>query len=203
MNNASNSARPTSVHAPRYKKFDQLVYTLREMQRDDAFVVQYQAYPDNKEDLIFQFNQDFHPTPKQLSILSSAGVEYYQHKIIFSNYLAPHKTYIVTRSVSGILNYLSKGVEVPPEDYQAKLATKTYANGKVFDWQRVLHGIIHIHSGAPKPPFEVVSIQYLGHWFYIDNRESNSKQTLILLTDIIGLISLAAPPSPIKITRTA
>src|SRR5690606_26443912 len=106
-----------------------------------------------------------------------------------SNYPGPHKVYVVTRSLLGVLNYLSKGMDVPLEDAQRKVLTQTlYPNGTVFNWQLVLNGMMHIYYSNQPPVDALVAVPYRGRWYYIKDSDSDSKQTLILLANISGLV---------------
>ncbi|WP_133128098.1 hypothetical protein [Legionella nagasakiensis] len=201
--NASSAARPTSSHVPRYQDFIDMVYVLRRLQLDDAFIISYQI-ENHHEKLTLHLNQKAKLKTKEKRILNKAGIKLYKNKIIFTNYEAPYATPLITRSVLGILNYLSKGMAVPQEDAENHIATITrFPNGKPFDWQKVLRGMMKIHYCEKQPVHAAVAIPYLNRWYYIDNRDANSKQTLMMVTNIIGLISGPVPPSPVGLTRNA
>ena len=201
--NASNAARPTSHHVPKYQEFMNMVYVLRRLQLKDALDLSYTESDDGKtENLVFHLNKNGHLTAKETLILKKAGVEVYHNDIVFSNHAGPHKTLVVTRSVLGVLNYLSKGVAIPPEDVKNNMLTMTvYRNGQMFDWQRVLEGIMKIEYSSKKPKNASVEIYYLNRWYYISNTDNNSKKSFMLLTNLLGLIALTPQPSPIGLTR--
>ncbi len=203
--NASNSARPTSHHAPKYQAFMNMVYVLRRLQLNDALDLTYSESHDGKiENLIFHFNKNSHLTSKDKLIFKKAGIEIYHNAIIFSNHEGPHKTVVLTRAVLGVLNYLSKGVVIPPEDSKKNILTMTtYRNGQAFNWQNVLGGIMQIRYSATKPKNACVEIYYLNRWYYIDNTDNNSKKSFMLLTNLLGLIAAAPQLSPVGLTRNA
>ncbi|MDP3268159.1 MAG: hypothetical protein Q8M40_03840 [Legionella sp.] len=188
--NAPSAARTTSTIPPNYKEFEQMVNVLSEMQQNDAFTWYYSADKYKIEKLILKIRSNYHLSAKNLQILNRSDIRIKDNKIIFSRNPSPGEVYLSTRSVLGILNYLSKGVMVPPEDAKAHLLTTTrYPNGKLFDWQQVLHDMMKIQYCSTKPEITAVSILYRGRWFYIDDRDGGSKKTLILLSHILGLIS--------------
>ncbi|NDH66295.1 MAG: hypothetical protein EBY22_00010 [Gammaproteobacteria bacterium] len=201
--NASNAARPTSHHVPKYQEFMNMVYVLRRLQLKDALDLSYTESDDGKtENLVFHLNKNGHLTAKETLLLKKAGVEVYHNDIVFSNHAGPHKTLVVTRSVLGVLNYLSKGVAIPPEDVKNNMLTMTvYRNGQMFDWQRVLEGIMKIEYSSTKPKNASVEIYYLNGWYYISNTDNNSKKSFMLLTNLLGLIALTPQPSPETIVR--
>ncbi|WP_133129706.1 hypothetical protein [Legionella yabuuchiae] len=203
VTNATSAARPTSRYVPRYQRFINMVYVLRRLQLKDAFVTTY-TNKDERETLTLNLNQNAILTEHEKKILNQAGVKLYHNKIMFTNYEGPHATPVITRSVLGIFNYLSKGVLIPPNDAENGIVTITrYPNGKSFDWQKVLEGVITIKHCEKQPTHAMVAIPYLNRWYYIDDRDAYSKQTLMMLTNIIGLISGPVPSSPVGITRNA
>ena len=102
----------------------------------------------------------------------------------------PHDVYVQTRTVLGLLNYLSKGVDLPPEDVRNKQVPMTYyANGKPFDWHRITIGMIRVHTSNQRPANDYATVNYRHHWFYIPNDDFESKETLSLMAIIMGIYS--------------
>ena len=92
-----------------------------------------------------------------------------------------------TRSLLQVLFFISHAVEVPPEHIQTGVAPLTVEpNGQIFDWQLVLGGLFKIHSAVSKgpPPCAHVAVCYRGYWFYIDERDRDSKATFALLVEL-------------------
>jgi hypothetical protein len=201
--NASNSARATSSHAPEYSDFLDLVDVLRRVQLAEAGTGFY-AKNDDVEELILEIHKDYRFTAKERLILKKAGVEMYQHKIVFSNYPAPHKVFVVTRSLLGIYNYLSKGLVEPKEHLKNQVLTETLTKkGEHFDWQKVLGGMIKIYNSDKQPTDAYVSIYFRNYWYYIKDSDNNSKQTFTLLINVNGLVQSASPPNTAPtLTRT-
>lgn len=200
--NASSATRSTSSHPPTYEKFDEMVYILRRLQVDDAFIILYHETKDGI-DLTLQLNERAKLTAKEKRTLKQAGVDVFDNKIVFSDYIAPHQTLVITRSVLGVLNYLSKGTMVPPIEAETGAMPLTYDKGKVYDWQKVLRGIMKIEYSTRQPDNTFVSVPYHGFWYYIDERDNNSKETFVLLINIIGLLAGPTPGPTIGLTRVA
>ncbi len=193
--NAPSSARPTSSHVPQYQTFIDMTYVLRRMQIADA-VTGFYSNKNHVENLTLVINSSYRLTAKEKATLQKAGVEINDNKIVFTTKPEPHKTYVITRSMLGVLNYLSKGLLAPQADLDNHILTQTvYANGKLFDWQSVLRGMMKIYHSASKPNDASVSVFYRGRWYYIKDSDSDSKQTLILLQNIAGLTQTAPPGS--------
>jgi len=93
-----------------------------------------------------------------------------------------------TRSLMGILFYLSQGVEVPASHQEAGLVTVTRdTDGATFDWSQVTGDLLQIHSQRMAPRHAAVAIRYRGHWFYIDQTDLSSKSTFALLGQLFAL----------------
>ena len=193
--NAPSAARSTSSHVPQYQTFMDMTYVLRRMQLADALTGFYSKQGD-VENLTIVIAKSYHLTPKERATLRKAGVEIYQNQIVFSNYPGPHKVYVVTRSVIGVFHYLSKGVQEPPEDIKKQVLVQTiHDDGKPFDWQNVLRGMMRIYYSDSQPSDAYLAIPYRGHWYYIKDSDSDSKQTLSLLANITGLAQTTPPTS--------
>lgn len=95
-----------------------------------------------------------------------------------------------TRSLLQALYFVSHGVEVPAEHAAAGLVTVTRdPAGAPFDWRQVTDGLFRAYSvkGEGRPPNAHVAIPYKGHWFYIDERDQDTKATFSLLVELSRL----------------
>ena len=193
--NAPSAARATSSHVPEYQNFIDMSYVLRRMQLANAITGFFSRQGD-VENLTLVIDKHFKLTPKEKIILDKAGIEIYKNQIVLSNYPGPHKVYVVTRSVIGVFHYLSKGMQEPPEDVKRQVLVQTvYDNGKPFDWQKVLRGMMKIYYSDDAPEGAFLAIPYRGHWYYIKDSDSDSKQTLTMLANITGLAQTSPPSS--------
>ena len=84
--------------------------------------------------------------------------------------------------------YLSKGVEVPLE-HQRKGEVKLTMDGAgcPFDWQKVLRNQFRVHFSKHRPSHAAVAVKYRGYWFYIDDRDHESKTAFFQLKKMIIL----------------
>jgi hypothetical protein len=99
-----------------------------------------------------------------------------------------------TRSIFGILFYLSHKVEVPPPHVERGLVTVTPGeNGEPFAWSEVGGELLSVHHAAQRPVSAAVSVPYRGWWFYIADDDLNSKSTFILLVQLFNLLAGEAP----------
>jgi hypothetical protein len=107
---------------------------------------------------------------------------------IVNRYEQMDKLYVSTRSTLETMYYLSQGISIPPDHIEQGLVTITLdANGEPFDWTRVTGDLLRVHSSKTCPKRAAVAVLYRGFWFYVDDRDLNSKSTFRLL---LGLYSL-------------
>jgi len=95
---------------------------------------------------------------------------------------------IQTRSLSAMMTFLAKGVQVPPEHL---------ADGWAIDYQIPASDMggnnlipFRMISSKTQPKNSFAAVRYLDHWFYIDNKDIESKRALGL---VIALFRVLAP----------
>src|SRR5262249_4961537 len=89
-----------------------------------------------------------------------------------------------TRSLLQVLFFVAHGVEVPPEHVVAGRARTTIdLDGSLADYDRVLGGLFKVKSAKCKnrPPCAAVAVQYLDHWYFIEEIDHNTRATFALL----------------------
>lgn len=95
-----------------------------------------------------------------------------------------------TRSLLQVLFFVANGVDVPPPHAASGIAPQTAgADGLPFDWQQVLGGLFRVcWAAGKKPPDSAhVAVRYKGYWFYIDERDRDTKATFALLVELSRL----------------
>jgi len=93
---------------------------------------------------------------------------------------------IMPRSLQQIRSYLSKGVQVPQDHREKGIVrfTRNFDN-TLFNWHPVV-GCFCVRHSRHKPDDAAVCVPYRGYWFYVDDRDVNSKRTLMLLDQIVA-----------------
>jgi hypothetical protein len=101
----------------------------------------------------------------------------------------PHESIsFETRSLMGVLFYLSQAVEVPESHADLGWITRTVdANSEPFDWARVTGNLLRIRTARGRPARSAVAVKYRGAWFYINDAELSSKSTFSLLSQLFAL----------------
>jgi hypothetical protein len=189
IENAILASRVTSSRMPHYKEFLALGAVFGKLQHarnlkmrkdkvDEAFAIR------------FDITSFSNLNPKEKAILAKIGVTpdapYFW--LVNKPSQKPNEIYIETRTVLGLLNFFSKGVDVPLEDIKDKQAPMTYEqNGELFDWHKVTFGMLHVYTSPQRPTNAFVSVRYRKKWFYVDNSDFDSKETLNLIMIIMGI----------------
>jgi hypothetical protein len=200
MNNVKNAPRasgPTPGRAPEYKDFLRAVEILHELERKGLVDIGYESQLGENASprLILQID------PKASNIAQIAELKRILnldpsmsgYPIVYAQvqHIRPQAEKLIridTRSLLGIMYYLSQAVEAPDADLASGRITisKTEA-GEPFDWDLLLGGIFKIKVEASRPVEAPVTVPYRGRWFYIDDSDLDSKSTFVMLSQIFSL----------------
>jgi hypothetical protein len=90
----------------------------------------------------------------------------------------PEGIRVSTRSVLGAMSYLSRAVAVPSAH------SDRVARGVATD---SLHGVFEVRVAEGPPENAFAAVEHRGYWFYIDDRDLESKRTLGLLNSLVRL----------------
>jgi hypothetical protein len=93
--------------------------------------------------------------------------------------------------------YLANGVEVPAEHLEAGLVRPPVGpDGRLFDGRAVTDGLFTVHACREHkpPPTAFVAVKYRDYWYYIDDRDQESKATLALVLSLSRLDFARQPP---------
>jgi len=187
----------TPGRAPEYEDFFRAVEILRELERKGLVDIVYgprrpdQAIPP----LILQIDPKASTLPPVVEfrgILSldpsktSYPIAYAQVQDVKPE--AEQAIRVDTRSLLGIMYYLSEAVEAPAIDLQRGRVTVTRTeSGETFDWQALLGGLFKIKTATSRPADAVIAVRYRGNWFYVDDADLGSKSTFVMLSQIFSL----------------
>ena len=92
---------------------------------------------------------------------------------------------MTTRSMLQLMSELAAGVQVPRSDVDAGRAAPGSVEGQSVG--NPLSTGVSIHSGNKAPPGATITVQYDGRWFWIDDKDFQSKRvfaTVMLLFSI-------------------
>lgn len=89
-----------------------------------------------------------------------------------------------TRSLLGSIVFLSQAVELPQEHIANKIAPKSWPYSLYRT--KEIDQIFTIHTSKEKPQ-AALSVRYRGNWFYIDDKDMNSKRVFLIIAEIYRL----------------
>lgn len=102
--------------------------------------------------------------------------------------------HVQTRSLLGVLFFISNGVELPAEHSRSGIVTTTIGgSGETVDWAAITGDVLRIRVSSSRPDNARIVVPHRGHWFYIGDTDIRSKSTFVLLTQLYAL--QASPPS--------
>lgn len=187
--NASLASRQTSERAPTYEAFQAWGLMMRDLEYTHHLAVEPVEFQGGFS--LKVIIKGFKTIPqKYLVRLQKIGItpETPAFWIDSTPVKMPLHYYAQVRSVLELLNYLSKGVVVPPDHLKQHVARTTYdKNHKVFDWHVITRGQIKVLSSRMKPDNDYLSVRYHGYWFYIADDDFHTKETLNIVSVIMGI----------------
>lgn len=95
---------------------------------------------------------------------------------------------VLPRSILSSMYYLSQGVVVPPGDIKSGCAAKQEGTKKQLqDWEEKMDQLLEVKFTSSCPSCAFVKVKYRGKWFYIDDKDLESKKTFVLLMQLYNL----------------
>jgi hypothetical protein len=186
--NAIIASRGVTQHIPIYESFLRLSWIFHQLQYGNNLNVTYEKVHDRFA-IKFSIPHLSKLDNASKKVLAKIGITEAAPYVWFvdKNDAHPHHVTIETRTMLGLLNYLSKGVSIPDDQIRHKVAPITYlANGKPFDWRKVLFNMLEIKSSNVTPQNAYISIFYKGYWYYIADNDFKSKETFSLISTLSG-----------------
>ena len=192
LENASGASGPTPQVAPQFKKFLNATKLLRELQVQGSLDLAYREKSDQPQ-LVLQIGEELINSRAAIEFARAVNVRPETTTYILSSSPNPEQSNhirVVTRSLLGVMFYLSQSVEVPEVDIQEGRVTLTKTlDGEIFDWQEVTSELLRIRSKIEEPDQASIRIYFRNAWFYIDDSDLGSKSTFSLLAQIYSLQS--------------
>lgn len=190
LKNAPSAAGPTPSYEPIYRDFKQAVRCLRSLQvRKLVDVGQISDNANTHLELRFLPSAVNDPDTLEFKRLLGLANETNNFRVDMGlGHGGTAAINVVPRSLIGIMNYLSQGIEPPLKDLEAGRVTRTVmANGELFDWQSVVGDLFRVSSSSSEPANASVAIKYRDSWFYISDSDLTTKSTFSLLSQLISL----------------
>jgi hypothetical protein len=169
--------------------FYPLIERMRKVQEDGAISLRLQKTGEMEGTaMVFRKKVDKVDLEDILFIRKTLGLdpEGQEFKIVYGAISKDDKELaILTRSIMQIVINLSSSIEVPAAHVEEKRTNPT-PPGETFQGAPVA-ALIKIHSSPDKPCDAVVSVQYRGYWFWIDDHDLRSKTFFAFLMLLFSL----------------
>lgn len=189
LKNAPGASGPTPKVAPKVHDFFKAVESLRTLQVSGALDLIYREVNGIPE-LVIKIIDKYKDSRSANHFARSMKVAAGKTNYIFteSSFKKIDASYFVTRSLLGIMFYLSQGVEVPEKDIvNGKIIITKTDSGENFDWKVITGELLKIQHSDAIPDDSNLTIFYRGYWFYISDTDLTSKSTFSLLAQVYAL----------------
>jgi hypothetical protein len=198
LENAPSATGPTPDDPPVFEEFQKVAATLRQMQKTGVLTLQVFQTPGQTQpqiDVLIDVptEQQAGSNQELVQIRERLNLKAGKHHLKLTAALSPtqeNEIALNPRSLMGVFFYLSQAVEPPVEHEEQGLVTVTRdAQGNRFDWSRVTGRVMSVKSQKSKPDNAFVSVRHRGYWFYIEDKDLNSKTSFLLLNFLLSLKS--------------
>jgi len=172
-------------------KFYRAVELLREIQKSGAVGMQILSSDANKESTVLFFHRervsaDLKAKMEELDLLLGLSPERQQFEITYG--MLPKsdgEISLLTRSILQIMIALATEVQVPMQDVTEGRTIPGDNQGEKADPEQ--GRLIDIKFSKQKPDDAFTSVYYRNHWFWIDDRDFQSKRTFAFLMILFSL----------------
>jgi hypothetical protein len=107
---------------------------------------------------------------------------------------------ILTRSVLQVMIDLASQIDVPAADIAEG---RVYRPQRTVEQERLFPPLVTVHTAASPPEGAYVAVRYRDQWFWIDDRDQQSKRTLTFLMMAFSLTESVAPQAAPVVTIPA
>ena len=191
IKNAPSASGPTPNYVPEFQAFVKATKIMRELQKQDGLKFYYAMHQNTPVLVMDLLSSDV--SQKTSELLQTLKLPLQTTYYFASDNLTKNNqqfTSLETRSMLGMLFFLSQNIAVPEVHRQAGLVTVTrQQNNSEFNWNEVSGDLLKIKSSSSKPAQSAVSVHYRGYWFYIDDADLPSKSTFSMLSELFSLQS--------------
>ena len=190
LKNAPNASGPTPETVPVFKDFNEAAKLIRNLQVMDALNI-FPSTDGKNPGLTFEFDGNENTLPELRKLNALLGLSRESDRFTLTMQPAPdseQQIRIETRSLLGIMYYLSHAVETLEEDRgKGKVTLTRTAGGEFFNWAEVTGDVLQIRAQSNNPPQAAMAVFYRDTWFYIDDSDLASKSTFSMLSQIFSL----------------
>ena len=183
--------------------FNQVIGALRRIQQAGALEIRTEKR-DRQEATLISFRPNVSPAVDQdiRLVRETLGISPQSTELLLSfgaTRRSGDQIALLTRSMLEILANLSSGVDVPKEHVAEGRATAPPRGDRP---QRTFP-MAHIRSSQERPPDAYAAVHYRGYWFWIDDRDLDSKRVFTFLMVFSSIAETGTVPQVPIITIPA
>ena len=201
INGLKNESASLSGITPTDPGFHQVRALVRKLQISGAVRMSVKEDSDSKPASVLTF-QTKRVSPEtmeninELRRLLGLNPDATEFKLVFgASASSDTEVAVLTRSILGLMQTMAAQVEVPHEDVTQTRALPGFETGHDVPG---VDRLVRIHSAKAKPANSFVSVNYRGTWFWIDDRELQSKQVFSLMVMLFTMAD-TSPKEPLPL----
>lgn len=189
INGIHNASTSVAKRKRTDSRFDELRESLSRIANAGALSLRFEKKADRNEAWLgFHPHEDLVEDVQRVRTLLALDPALDEYRLIFgAGRHAPNEIAVLTRSLQSLTGDLASGVEVPAEDIADGRAADTPTDaGK--------SRLMRVNSGFERPVDAHVSVRYRDRWFWIDDRDRDSKRTFMFLLMFTALVESGTVP---------
>jgi hypothetical protein len=173
------------------KRFGEVVRLMRVLQKSGKVGMQIKSAPNKKDTTVIFFYREGSPPEVQSALaqlFKLLNLDPTAQEIKLSYGMLSRNTdeiSMLTRSMLQIMVELASQIDVPVEHINDGITIPSIVNAS--DNESDISRLINIHHSSEKPDNAFVSVKYHDYWFYINDRDFNSKRTFAILMIMFSL----------------
>jgi hypothetical protein len=191
--NRPATAREGADASKSVDSFHALMHLLQDLQRDGEIDIGYAPGGESASAFISLPTNTASPDTAELRSRLNLAAERAEYRLVLGTRAEandPGAIVVGSRSLMGILFFLSHAVEVPATDEEsAVVSVARDSAGKPVNWGDANAGLFRIRVSTTPPPISTIRTFYREHWFYIDDSDLESKSTMMLLSQLVSMQS--------------
>jgi hypothetical protein len=213
LDNASALSSPLIVSSINYKKFYEFLGLFTKLLKENSASVQAITVNSNIA-LQYQFKANVSHTPAAIKMKKLLGISPDNDDFIMliqnpATFTASQNgklvnaagkqpgnvVYVQTRSIYGIISYLSHSVDIPKREILKSYTQQIVdENGRVANVDFLMKNLMRIYVSDSEPSDAFVKTYVKGNWYYIREADLDSKATFGLLMRLMAIVGAMGNP---------
>jgi hypothetical protein len=188
INGLDNSYSGSGIARAGSPKFRELQTALREGQANGATGMRIKTVKDSPTVVMFvqpDADESVNAPIRKIRELLRLDPAVNEYSMVFGSQAEnAREIAMLTRSVMQVLMELASYIDVPESDL---VEGRTYRPQRTAEQLRLFPPTLRVRHGEQAPPDAYVSVRYRNRWFWVDDRDHQSKATF---TSVLFLLSL-------------